>query len=460
MIGLLIEPELHELIAGQKWADLRDAVADLDPSDVAEILEEVPSEQIPALFRLLPRRTAADVFSHWSVERQEELLTSFTGDMMRSVVQGMTPDDQARLLDELPAEITRRLMEVLPSDELKAARNLLGYPEDSAGRFMTPRYVAVRPDVTAKQAIDHLRTTAATAEVLSIIYVVNEQGKLEEEIRLYELVMAPEEKLVRDIQDRPLVCVPATMNKEEVVKQFAKYDRVALPVVDSDGAMLGVITADDVLDVAEQEATEDMQKIGGMEALDLPYFETGLFSLVKKRGGWLSALFLGEMLTATAMSYFEGQIAKAVVLALFVPLIISSGGNSGSQAATLIIRALAVDEMHLRDWWRVCRRELVSGLSLGSWLGMLGFVRVALWQNLHLVNYGEHYMLVAATVWLSLIGVVMFGTLTGSMLPFLLSKLGFDPATSSAPFVATLVDVTGLVIYFLVAMAVMSGTLL
>jgi magnesium transporter len=273
-------------------------------------------------------------------------------------------------------------------------------------------------------------------------------------------VLADPATKISDINDPPLVSVRATDDREDVLKIFEKYDRVALPVTDTEGNMLGIITVDDVLDVAEQEATEDMQKLGGNEALDAPYLSVGVWSLVRKRGGWLSALFLGEMLTATAMSFFEGEIAKAVVLALFVPLVISSGGNSGSQAASLIIRSLALRELRLRDWFRVFRREVISGVALGTLLGSIGFLRIVLWQHLHLTNYGPHYLLVASTVWISLIGVVMFGTLAGSMLPFLLRRLGFDPATSSAPFVATLVDVTGLVIYFTVAYMIMRGTLL
>jgi magnesium transporter len=263
-----------------------------------------------------------------------------------------------------------------------------------------------------------------------------------------------------DIDDPPLVKMNATDDREEVLKAFEKYDRLALPVTDVDGHMLGIITVDDVLDVAEQEATEDIQKLGGMEALDAPYLQVNVLDMIKKRAGWLSALFLGEMLTATAMGFFEKEIARAVVLALFVPLIISSGGNSGSQATSLIIRSLALRELRLRDWFRVFRREIISGLALGSLLGFIGFIRIVLWEKLGLYQYGVHYMLVAFTVWVALVGVVMFGTLAGSMLPFILRKLGFDPATASAPFVATLVDVTGLCIYFTVALMILKGTLL
>ena len=257
-----------------------------------------------------------------------------------------------------------------------------------------------------------------------------------------------------------MVKLLASDDREEVLKAFERYDRLALPVTDADGHMLGIITVDDILDVAEQEATEDMQKLGGMEALEAPYLNVGVWSMIRKRAGWLSALFLGEMLTATAMTYFEGEIARAVVLALFVPLIISSGGNSGSQATSLIIRALALRELRLRDWFRVFRREIISGMSLGALLGAIGFIRIVLWEKVHFTDYGPHYLLVGFTVWIALLGVVTFGTLAGSMLPFILRRLGFDPATSSAPFVATLVDVTGLCIYFTVALLILKGTLL
>lgn len=460
MIGNLVQPELEQLIRDRKWGELREVLISLEASDIADLLQDLPPEDEPAIFRVLPRPLAAKAFAYMPPEHQEELLRTFSSDQMRNVVEGMAPDDQARLIEELPAEVTRRLIESLPAEQLKAARDLLGYPPDSAGRFMTPKYVALKPDMTAREALEYVRKAGRGKETLNLLYILDNDGKLLEELRLGSLVTAEPDTRVTGIEERPVISITTTTDREEVVRTFEKYDRTAVPVVDSQGYMVGIITVDDVLDVAEAEVTEDIQKIGGMEALDVSYFETGFGSLLKKRGGWLSALFLGEMLTATAMSYFQVEIERAVVLALFVPLIISSGGNSGSQAATLIIRSLAIGEMHLSDWWRVMRREIASGFSLGAWLGLIGFVRVVLWQHLHLVNYGEHYGLVALTVWLSLIGVVMFGTLAGSMLPFILRKVGFDPATSSAPFVATLVDVTGLVIYFLVALAIMHGTLL
>src|SRR5438874_1006095 len=335
MIGPLLGPDLQELIREKQWSVLRDALSAFDPSDIADILVQVPDVDDPAIFRLLPRDLAGRVFSYLPLDHQESLLHSLSNEQMRQVLGGMTPDDQARLLDELPAEVTRRLLEALSPQELRAARDLLGYPPETAGRYMTPRYVALRPDMTARDALEHVRRTGRGQETLNILYVVDATGKLLEELRLGSLVLANPNLRVVDIENRPLVSIPATADREEVLRAFKKYDRAALPVTDRNGHMLGIITADDVLDVAEQEATEDIQKIGGMEALDAPYLDVGYFKMVWKRGGWLSALFLGEMLTATAMGHYEDELAQAIVLTMFIPLIISSGGNSGSQAATL-----------------------------------------------------------------------------------------------------------------------------
>jgi magnesium transporter len=452
--------ELRESIRQQSWNQLRDRLTDMHPSDVADLIIALPREEEGFVFRVLPRDEAGEVFSYLPPDHQEGLIESLSNEQVRNVLAEMNPDDRTRLLEEMPAEVTRRLLTALSPEDLKNARWLLGYPEDTAGRYMTPRYVTVQPEMTAREALDHIRRTGPGKETVNVVYIVDQRGRLVEDIRLSSLVLADPDSKVVDIDDPPLVKMNATDDREEVLKAFEKYDRLALPVTDADGHMLGIITVDDVLDVAEQEATEDIQKLGGMEALDAPYLQVNVLSMIKKRAGWLSALFLGEMLTATAMSFFEKEIARAVVLALFVPLIISSGGNSGSQATSLIIRSLALRELRLRDWFRVFRREIISGLALGSLLGFIGFVRIVLWEKLGLTEYGTHYMLVALTVWASLVGVVMFGTLAGSMLPFILRKLGFDPATASAPFVATLVDVTGLCIYFTVALMILRGTLL
>jgi len=455
-----MERNVAELIRTQNWQELRAALADANSSDIADLIIALPPDQEAFVFRLLPRDRAADVFAYLPPDHQEGLIESLSNEQVRSVMESLPPDDRTRLLEEMPAEVTRRLLATLSPDELKHARALLGYPEETAGRYMTPRYVTIEPEMTATEALAHIRRTGRGKETVNVVYIVDSHGKLVDDLRLGSLVLAEPQTKVIDIEDPPLVAVRAVDDREEVLGMFERYDRVALPVTDANGHMLGIVTVDDMLDVAEQEATEDIQKLGGMEALDAPYLAVDLWSMVRKRAGWLSALFLGEMLTATAMSYFEIEIAKAVVLALFVPLIISSGGNSGSQATSLIIRSLALRELRLRDWWRVFRREIISGLALGSLLGAIGFLRIVLWEHLHFTEYGPHYLLVAVTVGFALIGVVTFGTLAGSMLPFILRRLGFDPATSSAPFVATLVDVTGLCIYFTVALLILRGTLL
>jgi magnesium transporter len=468
MIGHLLRPEIEELIREKNWDVLRETFCDFHPSDIAEIITDVPESDDVALFRILPRERAGEVFSHLPYHHQEVLVRSLSNDQMRALLTEMTPDDQARLLEELPPTVTRRLLETLSPAERKDARELLGYPADTAGRYMTPEYVALKAGMTAREALEYVRTTGRDKETVNVLYVVDANDRLIDDLRLGTLVMADPNAKIADLFDGPLVSLTSSTSLDEVLRTFEKYDRIALPVTDKNGEMLGIITIDDILDVARKEATRDIQMIGGTEALDAPYMEVSFWEMVKKRGGWLSVLFLGEMLTATAMGHFETEISSAVVLALFVPLIISSGGNSGSQASTLIVRALALSEVTLRDWWRVFGKEVRTSLTLGTWLGFIGFLRIVLWQNLGWMNYGmkdpdhfgEHYLRVAMTVWLSLIGVVGFGSVSGSMLPFILRRIGFDPATSSAPFVATLVDVTGLVIYFSVAMVVLRGTFL
>jgi magnesium transporter len=459
MIGLLIRPELEELIRERQWDVLRDALVYLHPSDIAELLVDIPDADDAPIFRILPRELASDVFSYLPPQHQEQLIRCISNEQMRTLLEEMSPDDQTRLLEELPPEVTRRVIDSLSPEELRIARELLGYPPHSAGRFMTPEYVAIPAEATAGEALDHVRTHGRDKETVNVLYVLDDKGKLLQDIRLGALVMANPRTKVRDIEGSN-VSVIATADREEALRSFEKYDRIALPVTDADAHMLGIITIDDILDVATQEATEDIQKIGGMEALDEPYMDVSFAMMLKKRGGWLSVLFVGEMLTATAMGYFEGAIAVAPVLAMFIPLIISSGGNSGSQASTLMVRSLALNEIKLRDWARVLLRELRTSLALGTWLGLIGFVRIIVWQRFGWFDYGDHYVLVAFTIWLSLVGVVCFGSVIGSMLPFMLRRVGFDPATSSAPFVATLVDVTGLVIYFSCAILLLHGTLL
>jgi magnesium transporter len=399
------------------------------------------------------------MFEYFPLDVQESLIKALAQEQVADILNSMSPDDRTALLEELPAEATRQLLSLLSPAEMIVAKKLLGYPEESIGRLMTPDYLAIRETSTVQEVLNYIRTHGRDSETLNYLYVIDNRGVLLDDIPVREFLLAPLDKKVSELMDRDVVSLVATQDQEEAVSAFKKYDVGALPVTDSSGVLLGIVTVDDVIDVAEEEATEDFHKVGGSEALDEPYLSINPFTMIQKRAGWLIVLFLGEMLTASAMAFFEREIARAVVLALFVPLIISSGGNSGSQASTLVIRALALGEVRLSDWWRVMRREIFSGLVLGVILGCIGFCRIFLW-SMFTNLYGEHWLMVAATVWLALVGVVLWGTLAGAMLPILLKRAGADPATSSAPFVATLVDVTGLVIYFSMAAVVLKGVLL
>lgn len=460
MLGALLLPEIEEMIERRDFVALRESLADFSPPDLADLFHELPPDHVAVTFRILPQAQAAALFSYLPVERQESLLRSLGQDQVAGVLNDMPPDDRTALLQELPGEAAQKLIGLLSPSERKVAVTLLGYPEDSIGRRMTPEYVTIRKEWTVAQVFAHLRQVGRDKETLHNLYIVDERGRLTDDVRLRTLVIADPNAIVADLLDGQYICLRAHDDQEEAVRAFKKYDRSSLPVVDSQDTLVGIITVDDVLDVAEREETEDIQKMAAMEALDAPYMATDFLTMVKKRGIWLSALFLGEMLTASAMSHFEGEIARAVVLSLFIPLIISSGGNSGSQAATLIIRAMALREVALGDWWKVMRRELGSGLILGGWLGFIGLARIHIWQWCGWASYTDHYHLVAVTVALSLVGVVVWGTLIGGLLPMLLRRLRLDPATISAPFVATLVDVCGLVIYFTVAAVVLRNTLL
>lgn len=459
MLGELLTPEIEELIESRDFGALRDAIGNLPPSEVGELFSDLEADRVAVIFRILPREKAAEVFGYIPVERQESVLRALGQEQVAAVLNSMAPDDRTTLLEEIPGEAAQRLISLLSPEERRVAVKLLGYPEESIGRRMTPAYVAVRQDWTVSHVFSHLRQVGRGMETFNIIFVTDDKGHLLDDILLRDFVLAEPGATVADVMDGHFVFLRAHDDQEEAVRAFKKYDRTALPVVDSDNVLVGIVTVDDVLDVAEREETEDVQKMAAVEALDAAYFETGFWTMVRKRAGWLLALFLGELLTATAMGYFESEIAHAVVLALFVPLIISSGGNAGSQGSSLIIRGLAVGDVTLRDWWRVMHRELLSGLALGSILGIVAVIRIVLWPW-RLEVYGEHYVRVAFTVGTSLVGIVLWGTLSGSMLPLILRRLGFDPAVSSAPFVATLVDVTGLVIYFLTAKVILTGTLL
>ena len=451
--------ELASVLKARDFGRLREMLRNRPASDLAAVLSELALEDRVLLFRILPRKAAAATFGYLSVDAQNALMKAMGSEEVAALLNAMAPDDRTTFLEELPAEVTRQLLTLLTPDERAVAVKLLGYPEGSIGRRMTPDYVAVREEWTVAQVLDYVRTHGQDSETLNVLYVVDDNGQLIDDIRIREVLLTSPTNLVRSLMDRRFVALKATDDQEMAVGVFRAEDRSAIPVTDSAGMLIGIVTVDDVLDVAEAEATEDIQRVGGMEALDEPYMQIRFARMIQKRAGWLTALFLGEMLTATAMGFFQREIERAVVLALFVPLIISSGGNSGSQASTLVIRALALGEVGLADWWRVIRREFSAGLVLGGILGSIGFLRITVWSAFSTL-YGAHWLLVALTVGIALVGVVLWGTVVGSLLPFLLRRLGFDPAASSAPFVATLVDVTGLVIYFSVGVIVLRGTLL
>jgi len=430
---------------------------------VAELVEAwpvlSPEEKVEGL-RVLPHAEAEDFLLALPARDQSEIILHMSPGDRRSWIRLLPPDDAADVIQESPEEERDGLLALLDEPTRKEVAALLAYKEDEAGGLMNPRYARLRPEMSVDEAITYLRRQARERlETIYYVYVLDAEQRLIGVITFRELFSAAPDKTVRDIMHTDVVTAHESMDQEALSRLFAEHNFLAIPVLDDERHVKGIVTVDDIVDVVQEEATEDIQKFGGMEALDAPYLEAGFWSMVRKRAGWLSALFIGEMLTATAMGRFEGEIARAVVLALFVPLIISSGGNSGSQASTLVVRALALGQLRLRDWWRVVRRELSAGLALGTVLAAIGFGRILLWQGLF-STYGEHYLLVALTVATSLVGVVTWGTLAGSMLPLLLRRLGFDPASASAPFVATLVDVSGIVIYFSVASVILGGTLL
>ena len=454
-------PELLYLLS----ADAKDFARTLAPmpaADIAAALNDLEPAAATAVLCALPFDRIVQVFDEPELERRTALFEGLEAARAAPVIEAMAADQQADLFRELPTADRERLLAQLTPATRDALRMLLAYAPGVAGGLMTTEFMAVPGDWTVRQALERIREVARGKETVYAVYVTDPATqRLEQVVSLRELMLADPAQTVRAAAapGKPVAVTP-DMSREDVARLISKYNLLAVPVLDADGRVIGIVTVDDVIDAMVREQTKDIQQLGGVEAIDLPYTRIGFTAMIRKRAGWLAALFLGEMLTATAMGYFEGEISKAVVLALFVPLIISSGGNSGSQATSLIIRAMALRELTLRDWWRVALRELPSGLALGAILGAIGFVRIVLWQQWGLYDYGPHWILVACTVSAALVGVVTFGSLTGSMLPFLLRRLGFDPASASAPFVATLVDVTGLIIYFSVALFILRGTLL
>ena len=452
-------PEIRELVECRDSATLREVLNHWLPEDVSDLLEDLAPAEIVDVLDALDPELAARAFEHVSPAVQESLVQAIPEGELAVILNAMSPDDRTALLERQPPEEIERLLTLLTPNEQRIARSLLSYGEGTVGRLMTPDFVAIKADWTINRVLEHVRRVGKDSETLNVVYVTDDEERLIDDIRIREILLAPPDRTVRDLMDERFIALQVTDEEADATNVFRKYDRIALPAVDRRGTLVGMVTVDDILDVAEETATREIQRFGGVEALDEPYIATPLWQLVQKRATWLVVLFLGELLTATAMGYYDAEIHKAVVLALFIPLIISSGGNSGSQAATLIVRALAVGEVSLADWWLVMRREILSGLALGLILGTIGFLRIAIWS--HFTDLYDPYPLsVAITVALSLVGIVMWGTLSGSMLPLILKRLGLDPATSSAPFVATLVDVTGLMIYFTVAMFVLRGKLL
>jgi magnesium transporter len=456
-VGLVTE--LERLVAERRFEDVRRRLEHVPPQDLAAVFRELSHETEAVVFRLLPRELAQATFEYLDFDDQEVLLKSMAEREVGHILNEMSPDDRTALLEELPGTVTKRLLNLLEPVEREVATMLLGYPEESIGRLMTPDYVAVKPHWTIARALDHIRVFGKDSETLNVVYVTGPGGLLVDDLRMRELLLVDPETKIAELQDSRFVSLKAADDQEEAVSAFAHNDRSALPVTDSDGVLVGIVTVDDVLDVAREEATEDIHMLGGVAALEEPYLRISLRKVIQKRAFWLVLLFLGQTLTATAMGFFEAEIASAVVLALFLPLIISSGGNSGSQAAALITRAMALGEVTVRDWWVIAKRELVAGLVLGAMLGGLGFARVAVW-GLAFKAYGDAWPLIGLTVLLALIGVVLWGSLTGSLLPIVLKRFGADPAASSTPFVATIVDVVGIVIFFALAKLVLTGTVL
>ena len=431
-----------------------------NPADIAETLSELHADERLLAFLKVPKEYKAEVFSHLDPDFQEETIRSIASEDVAEILNAMTPDDRTALFEDFPDELIKSSINLLNPQERRIALKLLGYNSNSIARLMTPYYIQIRKEWTVKKCLQQIKKVGKKMETMNHLYVVDERNKLIDDIALGSLLLAEEDTLISEITDNHFVAITTTTSKEDAVQYFEKYDRTAIPIVTESGVLVGIVTIDDILDQIEAQNTEDIQKFGGLDALDLPYIQTSWIEMIKKRATWLVILFFSEMLTASAMGYFEHEIEKAVVLALFVPLIISSGGNSGSQAATLIIRAMALQEITLKDWWYVMRKEIVSGICLGGILGAIGFIRIMKKKKTGLFNYGEYWVYVALSISFSLLFIVLWGTLSGSMIPFVLKRLKLDPATSSAPFVATLVDVTGLIIYFSIAGFFLSGKML
>ena len=438
---------------------LKEFLDEQNISDVVELVNEFPENEA-TIFDNMTVHRAVSVFKILDINQQKDIIKELPARKTAKILNELPPDDRTDFLEELPKAAIRDLIKLLDPEERKITLSLLGYPEDSVGRLMTPDYVYVYAHYTVAEVLNNIRKYGKKYETIDVIYIIDENGCLVDDIRIRDVLIEQPDAIIKDIIDGRYVALNVYEDQEHASQVFKMNNRTALPVVDDNDVLLGIVTIDDILWVTNEEFSEDMQKMGGTEALNEPYLDISIFKLFKKRITWLVVLFFGEMFTATAMGYFEGEIKKVTLLALFVPLILSSGGNSGSQASTLIIQAMSIGEITIANWWKILRREITSGLLLGAVLGLIGFFRVMVWHSIAPGLYGEHWILIAFTIGLTLVGVVLWGTIMGSMLPILLKRLGADPAASSAPFVATLVDVTALVIYFSVALLILRGTLL
>ena len=471
-IGVLLAPDILALLDDAPGS-VATETEEMHPADLADVAEAIPPDRVADLLRALPAPRAADVLEYLDEELRAEVLEAMSSVQAARLVTEMTPDDRADVLDELEEETAEDILAEIPAETRRETQRLRAYEPDTAGGLMTTEYVSVPETLTMDAALAGVRAAARTGrrEAMYAVYVTDEGGRLRGVLSLRELLAAPDGARITDVAWTEVVSVPASADREEVARLTTNYALVAIPVVEADGRLVGVVTADDVIEAIQEEQTEDVQKLGGVEALDEPYMQISFAGMLRKRAGWLSILMVSEMLTTTVLQHYDNELKTAFVLSLFVPLVMSSGGNSGSQATSLVTRAMALGEVRLGDWWRVALRELPSCMALGAILGVIGVARILLWQNMWDsgttlfgvrlgYSYGNYPGHVAATVGLALIGIVTFGSLTGSMLPFVLKRLGFDPASASAPFVATLVDMTGLTIYFAVAFLVLHGTLL
>lgn len=429
---------------------LKNYLDNLNISEVESLINEIP-EHAALIINTMSLKRAINVFSILDSPTQERIVDKLPRFKVSQLISGLAPDDRTSFLAELDTDKLHRFVAMLSPDDRKEVFTLLSYPEDSIGRLMTPDFLAIEENLTVKEALDYIRIYGKASETIDVVFVVNEQGVLIDDLRIKQLLIAEPEEYIYDLMDDRLISLDAFTPVEEGIKIFKMNNRVALPVIDAKGVLLGIVTIDDMLWVADEEYSEDMQKMGGTAVLDEPYLDLPVYQLIWKRAGWLIILFIGELLTASVMQYYEEQLAQVIVLAMFLPLMISSGGNSGSQASTLVIQAMATGEVKLKHWSRVFKREIISGLALGIILGLIGLLRISIWHMIFPNLYGDLWQMVGCTVALALVGIVLWGSLVGSMLPFILKRLHFDPATSSAPFVATIVDVTGLIIYLTIA---------